>query len=157
MQVTALLFVVIVFTIIDFHSSVKLNVGSPSVSRISQVKIDDALINVEVADTPETRGQGLGGRESLASDSGMLFVFPTPDKYSFWMKGMKIPLDFIWIKGTSVIDLLPDIQPPDPGTPDTSLPVYQPVEPVDHVLELSAGFISANNIKIGDSVKYISK
>src|SRR5712691_6394813 len=44
------------------------------------------FLNVEVADTDESRAQGLGNRTSLASDAGMLFVFETTNLWSFWMK-----------------------------------------------------------------------
>lgn len=156
-QVSALFIAIVVLAVIDFKSSINLNVGGTPTGSLSQVKINEALVNVAVADTAEARSQGLGGRESLATDSGMLFVFSSPDKYSFWMKGMKIPLDFIWITGDKVTDLLPNIPPPDPGVPDDNLPRYQPVVAVDRVLEVNAGFISAHSIKVGDSVEYIKK
>src|SRR3989344_7914429 len=59
------------------------------------VTINDAKINVEIADTQDKRAKGLGGRDSLATGSGMLFIFPKADRYSFWMKGTKFPLDII--------------------------------------------------------------
>mgnify|MGYP001616166961 FL=1 len=38
---------------------------------------------VEVADTMLKKAKGLSGREILKEDSGMLFVFTKPGKYSF--------------------------------------------------------------------------
>lgn len=156
-QVSALLIAIIVLAVIDFKNTINLNVGGTPSSSLSQVKINEALVNVEVADNAEKRAQGLGGRESLATDSGMLFVFQSPDKYTFWMKGMKISLDFIWITGDKVTDLLPNVPPPDPGVPDDNLLRYRPVVPIDRVLEVNAGFIAQHNIKIGDDVTYINK
>lgn len=119
------------------------------------VLIGNTTVNVDVADTQDKRAKGLGGRENLASNSGMLFVFDKADKYGFWMKGMKIALDFIWIKDGVVVDLLKNIQPPTPNQPDTSLPVYMPNQPVNMVLEVNSGFVDSHNIKVGDSVKFV--
>lgn len=118
-----------------------------------QLQINNATIQVEIADTQAKRNQGLGGRTSLGSDQGMLFVFDKVDKYPFWMKGMNFPIDFIWIRGNKVVDLLVNAQPPVSGQTDASLPIYQSSEAIDKVLELPAGTVGRFNIKVGDTVK----
>lgn len=125
----------------------------PQGPRYKQLQIHDAKFKAEVADTQAKRNKGLGGKQSLASDEGMLFVFSTPDKYPFWMKGLSFPLDFIWIRGDKVVDLLPNIQPPAAGQSDASLPIYQPKEDADKVLEVNAGTIQKLNIQVGDTIK----
>lgn len=124
----------------------------PQPQRYAEITINDAKLKVEAADTPEKRKKGLGGRESLATDSGMLFIFPKADKYPFWMKGLKFPLDFIWIKKDEVVDILQNVPGPKEGQKDEDLPIYQPVEPIDKVLEVNAGTVERLNIKIGDTV-----
>lgn len=120
--------------------------------RANELKINDTVIKVEIADTQAKRSKGLGGKASLASDSGMLFVFERLDKYPFWMKGLSFPLDFVWIKSSEVVDILENIQPPERGTPDSSLQVYSSNTEVDKVLEVNGGFVKAHNIKVGDTV-----
>lgn len=117
-----------------------------------KLKIDNTVINIEVAESVILRKQGLGGRDSLPEDSGMLFVFSKPGKYQFWMKGMKFKLDFIFINDGKIVDMLSNIPNPAPDQKDDSLPVYQPVVPVKMVLEVSAGFIDKHNLKIGSSI-----
>lgn len=117
------------------------------------LQIKDVKLRVEIADTQSKRSKGLGGRQSLASDEGMLFVFPKADKYPFWMKGLSFPLDFVWISGEKIVDLLQNIQPPVKGVPDASLPIYESKEIVDKVLEINAGTITRLDIKIGDTIK----
>jgi uncharacterized protein len=112
-------------------------------------------LNIEVAQTPEERKQGLGGRQSLASDSGMLFIFPEEKIHTFWMKGLSFPLDFIWIRSGKVVDITKNAQPPAPGTADQDLPIYVPREPVTRVLEVNAGFVDTFGIKIGDRIEEI--
>lgn len=118
----------------------------------TKLMINQTVLNVEVADTAAKRSRGLGGRDSLASDSGMLFIFPETKKYQFWMKGMKFSLDFIFIKDGKVVDLLRNVPPPEQNIADENLPLYQPIVPINMMLETNAGFIDANSIKIGDTV-----
>lgn len=119
------------------------------------VQIDSAQIKVEIADTQKKRSKGLGGRTSLGQDEGMLFIPPQAGKYPFWMKGLNFPLDFIWIRGDKIVDILENVQPPQPGQSEDSLPIYQSKEDIDKILELSAGTIKRLNIKVGDTVKII--
>lgn len=120
-----------------------------------QLQINGANLKVEVADTQKKRSRGLGGRESLASDEGMLFIFPKPDKHPFWMKGLTFPLDFIWIRGEKIVDLTQNIPPPPSGQTDESLPIYSSKEDVDKVLEVNGGTTQRLNIKVGDRVEGI--
>lgn len=52
---------------------------------------------VEIADTAESRRQGLMFREDLAPDEGMLFIFPDSQIRSFWMKDTPLPLSIAYI------------------------------------------------------------
>lgn len=122
-----------------------------------QIKINETLVNIEIADTANKRAQGLSGRESLATGSGMLFIFNDTKKDQFWMKGMKFPLDFVFIRDGKVVDLLKNIPPPPLNQADSALPIYQPVTPINMMLEVNAGFIDTNNIKVGDSVFLIEQ
>lgn len=54
-------------------------------------------IKAEVVDNEEARMKGLSGRDNLADDEGMFFVFEKSDIYPFWMKDMKFAIDIIWI------------------------------------------------------------
>src|SRR5258708_31154923 len=131
------------------------NLFNQSSNQEDKLKINEKVINIEIADTQEKRSQGLGGRQSLASDSGMLFIFDNPDKHRFWMKGMKLPLDIVWINNNQVINVLSNLQPPSANQPDNELPQYEPTEPADKALEVAAGFIQQNKIKVGDKVEIL--
>ena len=48
---------------------------------------------VALADTPDRRSQGLMGVTDLGDLEGMVFLFPKPAAYRFWMKDTLIPLD----------------------------------------------------------------
>lgn len=105
---------------------------------------------VELAVTPEQRERGLGYRDRMEPHHGMLFVFDHTDRFGFWMKGMRFPLDFVWLYGNRIVDITHDV----PTTVNGGLPVYQPSAPVDRMLEINAGEASEAGLKIGDTVLY---
>jgi uncharacterized membrane protein (UPF0127 family) len=103
-----------------------------------------------VADSPEEITQGLSSRESLAKDRGMLFLFPQPGNYPFWMKEMKFNLDFVFIKDQTVVDLVENVPFPQPGeSPQTVIAK----EEFDKVLEVNQGKVEEIGIKVGSQVE----
>lgn len=107
---------------------------------------------VEVAVTPADKEKGLGARNSIAPDHGMLFIYQNKDRYGYWMKGMRFPLDYIWLDGNRIVDLTPDV--PAPATPTEAPVELAPKSPVDKVLEVNAGVIAQTGIKVGDIVQF---
>lgn len=96
------------------------------------VRIKNHQWTVEYALTEEQRALGLGQRKSIPESTGMLFLFPRPDLYRFWMKDMEFPLDFIFVANGKVESVLRDIEPDDSR-------IFMPNRPVDVVLEVNAG------------------
>ena len=120
-------------------------------SPLSTIKVNDVIINIELADTQEKRSRGLSGRVTLPESNGMLFLFGKSGFYSFWMKDMQFPLDIIWIdKNYRIADITKNIPP------DSFPQAFQPREPVQYVLEVNAGFAEKNNITIADAVDFSS-
>jgi len=115
------------------------------------VSINGKIFKVEVAKSAEAQAQGLQGREKLAENQGMLFAFEEKRYHNFWMDGMKIPLDIIWIDDNKIIDITPNV--PAPTENQTDLPIYNPPQEVNYVLEINAGLAEKNNFKKGDSIQ----
>jgi len=118
-------------------------------NKFLNAKIGETDIILEIVRTPEERRRGLSGRDSLAQDQGMLFIFEKPVRASFWMKEMSFPLDFIWLRNNVVVGLTENVQPPELGTADSDLEIYQSEQLVDMALEVNAGWIAKNLIKSG--------
>jgi uncharacterized protein len=62
-------------------------------TEVVTIHVNDIPLTVEVANNPVSRPRGLQEREKLASDAGMLFMFPEPQILKFWMKDTPIDLD----------------------------------------------------------------
>jgi uncharacterized membrane protein (UPF0127 family) len=119
------------------------------------VTIGGARFLAEIADTPELRGKGLGERDSLPEQTGMLFVFPSGQTSDFWMKGMRFPLDFVWIGADcTVVDLNEDVQHSAPDAPDSELATVESSSPAAYTFEINAGDVSMFGIEIGDEVRF---
>ncbi len=104
-------------------------------------KFGNVSLRIEYALTEAQREQGLGGRETLPNDYGMLFVFPRDGYYGFWMKDTLVPLDMFWLddKG-QVVYVARDVA-------TSSYPnVFYPTAPARYVLETFAGFADAHSI-----------
>lgn len=113
--------------------------GCPSFQE-TDIRINEQQqISVGIADTPETRQQGLSGCSEVPEGYGLLFVLDSPQIPGFWMKDMLIPIDIVWINNGQVVGVETNVQPPENGTKDSDLPGYSPPGLVTHVLELAAG------------------
>ncbi len=115
--------------------------------------IGSQLINVEIADTNEKRMQGLSNKTNLSDKKGMLFIFEDKDiSPFFWMKEMNFPIDIIWINDSKIVQVDKNIPAPGAQTPESELTLYKPAQPIDYVLEVSAGFSDKHDINVGTDI-----
>lgn len=120
-----------------------------STGKFAQVEIRGRVFQAEIADTIATRSRGLSGREKLTDDQAMFFVFPFAGPQSFWMRGMKFPLDILWISGDKIIG----IEKNAPVPSGLEMAIYSPDELVDKVLEINAGLSDRFGFQVGDMIK----
>jgi uncharacterized membrane protein (UPF0127 family) len=106
----------------------------------------------EIVATPEDRNRGLGMRESLPRDCGMLFVYPFPEPRTFWMKDCLIPLDIAFI-GEDRRILNVETLPPGFGRPDAAIARAQSAGAAPFVLEMNSGWFAAHGVRAGDEVR----
>lgn len=114
------------------------------------VTVRNTTFIVDVAIQAKEKEIGLGYRNSLAADHGMLFVYDHKEVFPFWMKNMRFPIDILWIEDRIIVDITKDVPPP--ASPAEQLPLYHPRVPVDKVLELPAGTADRVGIIIGDKI-----
>lgn len=116
---------------------------------INYVKINDVIIEVDIASSNVERSRGLSGRVNLGANSGMLFVFDRPSKNMFWMKDMNFPIDIIWLDENKKIIYIKENL-----SPKTYPEVFGPEVPSMYVLEVNSNFTKKYNIKIGDIANF---
>lgn len=60
------------------------------------IKLDDKVLDVQIAETDAQRVRGLMFQNQLPDDQGMIFVFTQEQVVPIWMLNMQFPLDIIW-------------------------------------------------------------
>ncbi len=100
-------------------------------------------LEVEVADTPETRARGLMERTELGERQGMLFVFESSEPRSFWMKNTPLPLSIAYVDRELVIREIHRMEP-------LSLEPVESRYPARYALELNRGAFERLGIRVGD-------
>ena len=120
-------------------------------TRIYYGYVNNAPLKVAIANTEETRAQGLSGLDGLPQNHGLLFVFPENEKYGIWMKGMKFSIDIVWLdEDLKVIYIKSDVHP------DTYPNIFYPPTNARYVLETNTGFIEDQGVQEGAKLKIIS-
>lgn len=118
----------------------------------NKVKIGDAIFEVEIASTTLAQARGLSFRDRLPEGHGMLFLFNRPAVRSFWMKDMRFPIDIVWIAGDTIAGFAENVKP-EPGVPLWDLTIYHSPDGTDKVLEVPAGTVAKDSVKVGDTVQ----
>ena len=96
--------------------------------------------------------KGLAVKNQLKESEGMLFVYRRPAKYGFSMKGMKFPIDIIWLDNArKVVHIEHSLKP---CQSDTNCPKFVPGTDTLYVLETVAGFSNKHYIKIGTQIDF---
>ncbi len=120
----------------------------PTRRKYANYKIKDYALLAELAETEEAHISGLSGRQGLAENEGMMFLFNEPDRYGFWMRGMEFDLDFIWIRNGEIIGVAKNVKADKSGKEK----VMTPPKEVDAVLEVAAGICDKYRISAGDKI-----
>ncbi len=118
----------------------------------NQAIIRNNVFNIKIADTSALQAKGLSGVENLKENEGMLFLFNKPAGQYFWMKGMVIPIDIIWIKDGHISGFEERV-PTEKGKSDNELTIYGSGVIIDQVLEVASGTVSKLQLQVGDEVR----
>lgn len=105
---------------------------------------------IETATTREEMSTGLMNRKTVAENSGMLFVLQGQNEIAMWMEDTYVPLDMIFVnQDNKIIWIYKNAEPLS-----TQLIRPQTDEPLSAVIEVNAGDVDKNGIKIGDTVQH---
>jgi hypothetical protein len=124
------------------------------------VRIAQQTFALDVAADDASRMRGLGGRASIPSDGGMIFIFPEPLPLSFHMKDCLVDIDIIFIDARGRITALHEMkaQPLQrSGESDAAyaarLRNYSSGARAQFAIELAAGWIDRLGVRTEDRIE----
>ncbi|MEM0154473.1 MAG: DUF192 domain-containing protein [Methanothrix sp.] len=107
------------------------------------VEIGGIKLNAILADSFIKKAIGLMYRDEIPEDECMLFTFSHPSMLGIWMKGMRFPIDILWLDSSQKIVTLKESLPP---CRSIFCKTYYPERESMYVIELHAGFIKKNSV-----------
>lgn len=122
------------------------------------IKIDNVVLEVQIADTDPLRTQGLMFQEELPFDQGMLFVFEGEERRSIWMLNMQFSLDILWldIEG-NILHIEKNVPPCKTALETATCPSYKGDNKLaKYVLEVTSGFVDEFNITENSKLEIVS-
>ena len=122
------------------------------------IKLDEHVLEVQIADTEPRRVRGLMFQEQLPYDQGMIFVFEEPGLYSLWMLNMQFPLDMIWFDSDGKVVYIDKNVPPCKSALETvTCTTNNSAEnEAKYILEVTAGFVDEFEITEDSILEIIS-
>ena len=111
-----------------------------------KIKINNSVLEVVIADTKQSRNQGLMFIDSLDENMGMFFVWPEPSKKCMWMRNTKIPLSVAFIDENYLIREIKELKPLNLDS------VCSSSESIKFALEVNQGWFAEKNIKIFNKI-----
>lgn len=101
---------------------------------------------VEVADTENTRQKGLMFRKKLHKNEGMIFIFPTDQVATMWMKNTFLSLDVLYFTSEGNLTKIHH------STTPQSQNYYSSDELIRYALELNGGSAKKLDLAEGDHI-----
>ncbi len=119
-----------------------------------KIKVGSKTITVEIAKTTEQHQYGLMHRNSLPTNSGMLFIFEDEQILSFWMKNTFIDLSIAYIDKNKMIVDIQEMKATNQMMVG-DLPSYPSSKPAMYALEMNKAWFKKNNITIGQKILFL--
>jgi len=124
---------------------------------IGTIKIDEIVLEVQIADTEPRRVRGLMFQEELPYNEGMLFVFEKSGIHSLWMLNMQFPIDMIWFDADgNVIQIVTDVPPCKSALETVTCTVTSSDNNALYILEVTTGFVEQFGITNNSKLEIIS-
>ncbi len=111
------------------------------------IKIDDSVIDVEIAESDAERQRWLMFRnQEFPLNSAMILVYPKSDLYALWLLNIQYSLDIMWFNEEGkLVYYIKDAKPcENPLDPQNC--TYKTTVPSKYIVVSTEGFIKRNNI-----------
>ncbi len=128
------------------------------------VELGGRSFTLEIVADPATRERGLGGRESIPEDGGMLFSFPDAQVRQFVMRDCLFPIDIVFLDANGVIVAMhhmPLDEPRREGESDMAyerrLKRYSSRFNARYAIEIRGGLLEELDLRAGERVELDTK
>jgi len=116
-----------------------------------RIGLSGPVIQVDTVVSPAALVKGLSDRPSMPKGTGLLFVFPELALQSMWMKGMRFPLDVVWLDENLEVSHINY-----GAAPCIECPSYSSTYKAAYAIELNAGDAAAYGFRVGVGLKVVS-
>ena len=121
-----------------------------TVEKVKYAVIGDAPLKLELASSQSEIETGLSNHMTLEMGYGMWFIFEEVGYHGIWMKNMNFAIDIIWFDSSmKVVHIEENVKP------ETYPSVFRPDYESKYVLEVPAGFVRNQGIKIQDWISFL--
>jgi uncharacterized protein len=110
------------------------------------VYLGDQTLDAELALTEQEQITGMMFRTNIQETDSMLFVLPTPQRASFWMKNCPESLSAAYISSYGAIEEIHHLKEND------TTPVVSSNDDIQFVLETKDGWFERHNVGIGAGI-----
>lgn len=110
------------------------------------IDVGGHTVQMQLAVLRSEMERGLMGREQMAKDAGMLFVFMRPQRMSFWMRNTPLPLDIGFFDAEGTLREIYPLHPFD----ETAVPSRS--ASLQFALEMNQGWFKAHEVRPGDQI-----
>ncbi len=106
-------------------------------------------LETELATTPQQMAMGMMFRTTMADTEAMLFVFPQPQRASFYMRNTTVALSCAYIDSQGVIREIYDMKPLEEA------PIIAQSDQIRYCLEVPQGWFQRHNVPVGTGVSTV--
>ncbi|MEC4679457.1 MAG: DUF192 domain-containing protein [Nitrospirota bacterium] len=146
------IFFLLVMALLLISGSLLFN--SPGQTQVINVKFPNgAVLQSEVADTPEKLRFGLAFRPNLPEGEAMLHIFGESGLHRVWTKGFQFPVDILWVDESKIVVHLEKNVPPCSDRP--CIGNGPPQNDARYILVTNEGFIAREKVAVGNQLKFI--
>jgi uncharacterized membrane protein (UPF0127 family) len=117
---------------------------------IIPLTLGSGSLEVEVASDQSQRAQGLMYRTAMASNQGMLFVYPAPAYFCMWMKNTMIPLSVAFIDAQGRVINIAEMKPQTQTNHCTE-------RNATYALEVNQGWFAKHGVQSGTQIIGLEK
>lgn len=124
---------------------------NPEHKEFINLTVNTEDVEAEIVRSFAAKTLGLSGRDGLAPNTGMLFVFTETRNPEIWMKDMKFAIDIVFVSKEGVVVAIFENATPE-SYYEKPPKTYKTIEGARYVLEVPAGTVQDARLRVGMAI-----